>query len=333
MSDVKKNWIWFLCVMALILGAGIYLGNSRRKELGRSFNYSVDEFRHVDPALIRYIEVNPVVPSIKKISALAIAPDGRLFVGGENAVEIFSKSGVTGIAGGMENFKPSKTIKMSGTPTCLAVDDQGTLFVGVQDHVEVVSADGKTVLWASPGEKAYLTSIAVDDRFVFVADAGSRLIWRYSKKGGEPLEIGKKDPDRDIRGFFIPSPFFDIALSKADGSLWVVNPGYHALENYRSDGTFISRWEAASMRIEGFSGCCNPSHFTLLPDGGFVTAEKGIPRVKIHNIDGSLRCVVAAPDKFEEGTTGLDVAVDEQGRILVLDPVQSRVRIFEEKKQ
>ena len=333
MNEAQKNWIWFLCIMALILGAGIYLGISRRVELGKSFNYSLDEYRRVDPALIQYTEVDPVVPTIGKISALAIAPDGRLFVGGENAVEIFQDSGIISNAAGDKNSKSLKKIRMTGTPTCLVVDEQGALFAGMQDHVEVVSADGKTVVWASPGEKAYLTSIAADDRFVYVADAGSRRIWRYNKKGGKPLEIGKKDPDRDIRGFFVPSPFFDIALSKADGSLWVVNPGHHALENYHSDGALISSWEAASMRIEGFSGCCNPSHFTLLPDGGFVTAEKGLPRVKIHNIDGSLRCVVAAPDQFEEGITGLDVAVDEQGRILVLDPVQSRVRVFEEKKQ
>ena len=85
------------------------------------------------------------------------------------------------------------------------------------------------------------------------------------------------------------------------------------------------------MRIDGFSGCCNPSHIALLADGAFVTAEKGLPRVKIHNIDGSLRCVVATPDQFEEGVTGLDVAVDAEGRIHVLDPSRNVVRRFEEK--
>jgi hypothetical protein len=146
------------------------------------------------------------------------------------------------------------------------------------------------------------------------------------------FEIGRKDPDKGVRGFFIPSPFFDIALSPADGSIWAVNPGYHALENYRSDGLFLSSWEALGMMIEGFSGCCNPSHFALLSDGGFVTSEKGLPRVKIHNVDGTLRCVVAAPDRFTANVTGLDVAVGTEGRIYVLDPDRGQVRIFEKKE-
>jgi sugar lactone lactonase YvrE len=211
------------------------------------------------------------------------------------------------------------------------VDDEGTVFAGMQDHVEVFSKDWKKTVWVPPGEKAYLTSIAVDDRYVYVADAGSRRVWRYNKAGGEPLEIGKKDWANGVRGFFIPSPFFDID-SGTDGSLWAVNPGYHALENYRPDGMPISMWEKSSFTIEGFSGCCNPSHFALMPDGSFVTAEKGLPRVKIHNLDGSLRCVVAAPVQFDDGVTGLDVAVDGEGRIYVLDPSRGAVRIFEEKR-
>lgn len=316
MSGVK-NWVWFIVFMVLILGAGLYMGKSRRRELGKSFTYSLEEYRTVDPALIHYAESAPLVPSITNISALAIASDGRSYVAGERAVEIFP--------GG-------ETVPVEGTPSCLAVDDDGRLFVGMQDHVEIYTQSGERTVWASPGGKAYFTSIGLDDDYVYVADAGNRRIWRYAKDGSEPLEIGKKDETTGVRGFFVPSPFFDIAVSRADGSLWAVNPGHHAFENYRPDGTLVSTWEASSMLIEGFSGCCNPSHIALLPDGAFVTAEKGLPRIKIHNVDGSLRCVVAAPDQFEEGITGLDVAVDGEGRVHVLDPVRNLIRRFEEKR-
>jgi len=316
MSNVKKNWAWFILIMALVLGAGIYLGQSRRTELGKSFDYSLEEYRKVDPSLIKYTELDPIVPTFGQLSALAIAPDGKIYVGGENAIAVFP--GV-------------RTFPVAGTPTCIAVDDEGILFVGMQDHVEIFSKDWKNAVWASPGEKAYLTSIAVDDWYVYVADAGSRRVWRYKKEGGDPLEIGNKDWANGVRGFYVPSPFFDIDIG-TDGSLWAVNPGYHALENYRPDGMPISMWENSSFSIEGFSGCCNPSHFALMPDGAFVTAEKGLPRVKIHNLDGSLRCVVAAPDQFEDDVIGLDVAVDDNGRIYVLDPSRGQVRVFEEKK-
>lgn len=316
MKKVFQNWAWFILLMLLVLGTGIYLGQSRRGELGKSFDYSLEDYRKVDPALIKYTEVDPIIPSIGNIAALAVAPDGTIYVGGEDAIECMG----------------GETFPVVGTPTCVAIDDEGTVFAGMQDHVEIFSRDWRKTDWASPGEKAYLTSIAVDDWYVYVADAGSRRIWRYAKEGGDPFEIGRKDWANGVRGFFIPSPFFDIAISRSDGSLWAVNPGHHALENYRPDGLPLSKWEASGMTIGGFSGCCNPAHFSLMPDGAFVTAEKGLPRVKIHNLDGSLRCVVAAPDQFEAGAIGLDVAVDDNGRIYVLDPGRNQVRVFEEKQ-
>ena len=299
MKSIQKNWIWFVAILVLIFGVGMVLVNSRRAELGDSFTYSMDEYRKVDPALIKYKEVESIFPDLGKLSALTVAPDDQLVVGGEKGITGFLNSGI---------------------PTCLAVDEEGVVYAGMGNHVMAAFKH-----WKSPGPKAYLTSIAVDAEFVFVADAGSRCIWRYRKEGGEPLKIESE------RKFYIPSPFFDLDIGN-DGSLWVVNPGYHAFENIRWDGTFISSWKKSSFHIDGFSGCCNPSHFALLPDGGFVTVEKGLVRVKIHNPDGSLRCVVATPDQFDDGVTGLDVAVDTAGRIYVLDPARNRVRVFEEKK-
>jgi hypothetical protein len=86
------------------------------------------------------------------------------------------------------------------------------------------------------------------------------------------------------------------------------------------------------MEIEGFSGCCNPSHFAILEDGSFVTSEKGLARVKIYNRIRDIVSVVALPDQFIEGTVGLDLAVDSSQKIYVLDPRQKLVRIFEKKQ-
>ena len=87
------------------------------------------------------------------------------------------------------------------------------------------------------------------------------------------------------------------------------------------------------MTIEGFAGCCNPSHFIILEDGSFVTAEKGIARIKIYNRLGNLESVVAAPDQFIEGTVDLDLAVDSRQRIYTLDHKKNSVRIFTKKDE
>jgi hypothetical protein len=75
-----------------------------------------------------------------------------------------------------------------------------------------------------------------------------------------------------------------------------------------------------------------------------VTAEKGIPRVKLHTAEGEFVKVVAAPEQLtphpgsaeetrpEHRLKVIDVAADSRGRVLVLDPNTRQVRIFESTK-
>ena len=106
------------------------------------------------------------------------------------------------------------------------------------------------------------------------------------------------------------------------------------------DGELDGFWGQAGAAIEAFFGCCNPAHLALLPDGRFVTSEKGIPRVKIYSDQGDLDCVVAGPQELGVAETALgdprsgadervfDIATDTQGRVVVLDSKTRRVRIF-----
>ncbi|MCP5104563.1 MAG: hypothetical protein GY950_14350, partial [bacterium] len=157
--------------------------------------------------------------------------------------------------------------------------------------------------------------------------AGNHIVWKFDKSGSKQARIGEKNEAGDIPGFVIPSPYFDVGVDP-DGFLWVVNPGRHSLENYTAAGGFRSSWGEYSMKIAGFCGCCNPTHFVILENGSFVTSEKGIARVKVYNRLGELVSVVAEPGQFSEGVVGLDLAVDSSQRIYVLDPKKKMVRIF-----
>ena len=126
-------------------------------------------------------------------------------------------------------------------------------------------------------------------------------------------------------------PFFDVTAD-SDGFIWVVNPGRHSLENYTPEGDLRTSWGQFSMGIEGFCGCCNPTHIVILDDGSFVTSEKGIVRVKVYNSLGNIVSVVAGSEQFIEGTTGLDLAKDTAQRVYVLDPMKKQVRIFEKNR-
>jgi hypothetical protein len=204
----------------------------------------------------------------------------------------------------------------------------GTVYVGMIDHVEVYSPEGRRrAKWDSLGEKAIVTSIAVSGSDVFVADSGNRVVLRYDRSGRLLGRIGRADKSRDIPGLLVRRPCVDVAAG-GKGVLWVTNPGRWRVEAYTFDGDLQSWWGEYSRGIEGFCGCCNPTDIAILPGGGFVTSEKGLPRVKVYDDCGSFECVVAGPESFAEGTVGLDLAVDSRGRVLVLDPVAAAVRIF-----
>jgi uncharacterized cupin superfamily protein len=95
------------------------------------------------------------------------------------------------------------------------------------------------------------------------------------------------------------------------------------------------------MGITGFCGCCNPINFALLPDGRYVTCEKGLPRVKIYSATGEFQSVVAGGESFAENARacgpfdctagGLDAAVDSQGHVYILDMVTGDIRVMQRK--
>jgi hypothetical protein len=150
--------------------------------------------------------------------------------------------------------------------------------------------------------------------------------------------IGKKDKSKGVDGFIIPSFYFDVAVGP-DNELWIVNPGKHEVCNFTEKGDFRTSWGLASMQTNGFAGCCNPIHFSILPDGRFVTCEKGLDRIKVHDQSGKFECVVALlNDGNTEALTNCsigarihDLACDSEGTIYVLDASSKMVRIFNRK--
>jgi len=339
-SITRREFIKTGVKTAGLIGLGGVIGvtafRATRKNSEKISEDPLQEYSAVDPALIKYREAGKIQLSPRPVQAVAVGPEDRIYIASAHTIQIFSK-----------DAEYLKSFRVSDQPGCLTVTSDGSVYAGMRDHLEVYDAKGAIkARWDSLGQNAVLTSITVWDDNVFVADAGNRLVIRYQSKsldtnGKLVRVIGKHDPNKDVPGFSVPSPYFDLKVSP-DGLLRVANPGQHRVEAYTFDGNFEFAWGNPAIGIDGFCGCCNPVNFSILPDGSFVTCEKGVPRVKIYDAKGNFESVVAGADSFVENnrlclaegsqyckTGGLDVTSDSKGRVLVMDPVEKAVRIFE----
>jgi hypothetical protein len=112
------------------------------------------------------------------------------------------------------------------------------------------------------------------------------------------------------------------------------------IETWSPDGELLSWWGESGTAVEAFSGCCNPVNIAILPDGHFITVEKGILRVKEYDEYGTFIGVVAGPEQLlddpedmKANSAVFDVAVDEQGWVYILDTLKNKVRVFRKKEQ
>jgi len=311
----------------LLLAAVVYLiskdlfkssGNTEKNPC----EYNLDKLKAIDTSLIKYKIIRHFRPSMARITGIALDENGNAYISGTKAVQVFDKDG-------------NKTggFTVDSTANCIALGANNEVYLGVGTHVEKYSQGTLQKKWNTYGTKGYITSIAVRGKDVFVADAGNRLVLHYDADGNLLNAIGKKD--KDFVGLIIPSLYLDVAIGQFN-DIWVVNPGKHELENFTDKGVLRSSWGVPSMQLEGFAGCCNPIHFSILPNGYFVTYEKGLDRIKLYDQAGKFDCVVASPQSFTGkseyhcsfATMVNDLAVDAQGNIYALDATSNEVKVF-----
>ena len=262
------------------------------------------------------VSVSSINIPFETSKALAVDKDDNIYISGDKSILILSKEG-------------SKITQFATdiTATALAISESNIIYVAFENHIATYTSAGKLLKeWPAFKKESYITSLAISETKMFVADAELQVVHEYKIDGTYIRSIGSKDKVQ-ADSFILPSYFFDVAVAP-DNTLWAANTGKHKMVSFNSDGKMLSFWGERSSAVEDFCGCCNPSHFAILKDGSFVTAEKGIVRVKKYNQSGKFVGAIAGPEHFQESSTGLEIAINSENDILVLEPAVRKIHIF-----
>lgn len=246
-----------------------------------------------------------------KLLSVAVSREGNIYVAGDSFIKAIDADNNT-----VWKTRTDEAI----TSICVSGD---TIFASTNETILVVSAKGEVLNeWGPYESNSIITSVSAGGGKLAVADAGNKRVFIIGRSGEVVAMAGQSDDQ-----FVIPSPYFDVALW--DNKLFVANTGKRKIETWSPDGTLISGFGEPGTAPGAFCGCCNPSHFAVIPQG-FVTAEKGINRIKILDREGRFVEFVSSKNRFIQSVP-LDIASADGIRIYAANRVDSKLYIFERK--
>jgi hypothetical protein len=251
-------------------------------------------------------------PASGKIKAVTVMENTDLVIGGESFIACYDRENRL-----LWNKKLEKPV------TALAVSGD-TIYASTLETILKFNSDGSLLSeWGPFEDSAMITSVASNRSYVVFADAANRIAIVLDKKGDLKYMIGHSGEP-----FVIPSPYFDVAID-AENNVYTANTGRHKLEKRDLMGKILFSFGDAGTAPDSFCGCCNPAHFALMP-GGFITAEKGINRIKLLNSKGEFIEFVSAVNEFVPSVP-LDVATLDGKILYAANPADSKVYVFTRK--
>jgi hypothetical protein len=246
------------------------------------------------------------------LKAVTVNSIGNIYLGGDSFVSCYNK-----------DLKRLWNVKTPAPVTSLS-NFGDTVFAATVEQILIMNPSGKILAeWGPFEDSCIITSVSANRKFVAFADAGNKMVFILDKGGEVKTMVGQND-----RQFEIPSPYFDVALDNVN-NLFVANTGHHRIETRLIDGTLKSFFGEPGTAPGLFCGCCAPPHFALVPQG-FVTAEKGINRIKILNKKGEFVEFVNSRNNFVKSIP-LDLASSDGVTIYGAYPAESKLYVFRRK--
>ena len=170
-----------------------------------------------------------------------MAADGAIFVCGTGGIRKFSPTG-----------EPVLTIPLDLPVYAVALRPYGEILAGQAGKIAVFDAAGAAVAeWSDLPAGLLPTSIALTGSGSSSPMPATACVLKLDATGKKTGVIGARDPERNLRGFVVPSPYFCVRMAP-DGLLRVTNPGEHRIEAYTLDGDLEVAWGKASFAVDGF---------------------------------------------------------------------------------
>ncbi|MGD0581677.1 MAG: hypothetical protein ABR974_01885 [Bacteroidales bacterium] len=304
----RKLATWLIVIILLIfLGYIVYDVAFNREKPARE-SISVKPAENPD----KWVVAGTIDPASGKVKAVSTMQNGDIIIGGDSFLVCYNSQ--KKLLWNRKTDKPVTAISVSGD----------TIYAATIETVQEFNRDGERIAeWGPFEDNSIITSVASNNSHIVFADAGNKIIMVLDKKGDLNSMIGKSGEP-----FIIPSPYFDVAIDH-DNNIYVANTGNRRIEKRDLTGRILLSFGEPGTAPGAFCGCCNPAHFILIP-GGFVTAEKGINRIKVLNAKGEFTEFVSSVNEFVPSLP-LDVASTDGKIIYGANPADSKVYIFTRK--
>lgn len=308
---MNKKIVAFLSVLIILVFIGYMIFDSVRNESSPGNSKANSAEIEIEDSWKISDEIRISEGSLK---AVTVSPSGNIYLGGDSFVSCYDN-----------DFKLVWNLKTPYPVTSLSFYGD-SLFASTMDQVLVINNNGEIKNeWGPFENNSIITSVSANRSFVAFADAGNKTIFILDKGGEVKKMIGRNDGQ-----FVVPSPYFDVALDTA-GFIYVANTGHRRVETRGIDGVTISYFGEPGTAPDAFCGCCNPAHFVKTKTG-YITAEKGINRIKILGESGEFIEFVSSKNDFV-ASIPLDIASVDGNTIYAANPDDSKLYVYTRKKQ
>ena len=273
-------------------------------------------------ALLRFSpagKLEQTVPLDLRPNAIALGPDGTLFVGGSGRLLKLDADG--------------RVLATADSPVAQAA-------IAITPELEEMARDSARHTQRSADEelsnlrqsleqrRAVVGSLAATDRDLFVAlPAPQAFSWRVYGYGlglGAPELVAEK-----LRGCC-----GEMNLGADAENLYVAHNGRHRVERRSREGGEVAQFgRSGKVDPADFGGCCEPKNLRVLAGGDVLVGESGPPTcIKRFSAKGEFLEVLAVVDKAQGDCVRMTVDVSpDGGRFYLLDTKERAIRVFARK--